>query len=224
MQTDTVGWKGGLGLAFSLTENTTTIIGVDAETHLQYKTSSDRGLWLFLANYNYLKVGDRESIHNYFTHVRYNIKVNEWLRWEFLTQFQHNRITQIDKRLLFGTGPRFKIIKQPRFRLYAATLLLYEIEKESTTPRVDHHDVRNSDYISFTWLPNKFIELISTTYFQPLINKLSDYRILNQATFRVRPSPHFAMSMKWNYLHDRFPAGDSPRTTYSFATGFDYDF
>lgn len=224
MQSDTIGWQGGFGLAFSLTQNTQKLLGAEAETHLQYKTTNDKGLWLFLAHYMVQKVGDRANISNYFTHLRYNWKVNEWLRWEFFTQYQNNDITQIDARFLLGTGPRFKLIKHEIFKLYAGVLFMYEIEKEKTTPVVKHSDWRNSSYISFTWLPNKVTELMSTTYFQPRLDKFSDWRILNQATFRVRASPHFSMSVRWNYLHDKFPAGTAPKTTYSFSTGIDYDF
>lgn len=224
MQSDTVGWQGGFGTGMSLTQNTAKIFGLEAETHLQYKTTNDKGLWLFLGNYNLLKIGNTASISNYYLHFRYNRKVNEWLRWEFFTQYQNNDIMQIDSRVLLGTGPRFKLIKHKYFRLYAGSLFMFESEKEKTNPVVRQKDLRNSSYISFTWLPNPNVEMISTTYLQPKLKKLSDYRILNQLVFRVKASPHFAMSMKWNYLHDRFPAGVAPRSPYSFSTGIDYDF
>ncbi|MBC7875244.1 MAG: DUF481 domain-containing protein, partial [Ferruginibacter sp.] len=158
-----------------------------------------------------------------FSHLRYNRKINEWLRWELFGQFQNNSITQIDSRILFGTGPRFKLVKTDFFRLYAATVFMYEREKEKTTPVVKHADLRSSSYFSFTWIPRENLELISTTFFQPLFNKFSDYRILNQITFKVKATKHFSLSVKWHYLHDRFPAGMAPRTTYNFATGFDYE-
>lgn len=197
---------------------------MDAETHLQYKTSNDKGLWLFPGNYNFLKIGDKESISNYYVHFRYNCKINDRLRWEVFTQFQNTDITQIDSRLLAGTSPRFKLIKLNYFRLYTGSLLMFESEKEKTNPVINHSDWRNSSYISFTWLPNPYVELISTTYLQSLLKKISDSRILNQAILRVKASPHFSLSVKWNYLHDRFPAGVAPRTTYSFSTGIDYGF
>jgi hypothetical protein len=224
MQSDTVGWQGGVGMALGLTQNTEKIFSLEAQTHLQYKTSNDMGLWLLLADYNYLKIGGLESISNQFVHLRYNRKVNEWLRWEFFTQYQNNAITQIDSRFLLGTGPRFKLIKQKYFRLYAGALFMVETEREKTDPVVKHNDLRNSSYISFTWLPNPNVQMLSTTYWQPQLKKLSDYRLLNQLVFKVTASPHFSVSMKWNYLHDRFPAGVAPRTTYSFSTGVDYDF
>lgn len=223
MQSDTVGWMGSFGAAFSMTRNTSRIFGANADAHLQYKTSRDRGLWLILGNYNLLKISGRNFLSDGLLHLRYNRKVNEWLRWEFFGQFQNNDITQIDSRILLGTGPRFKLVKQPRFRLYGATLLMFENEKEATKPAVKHSDLRKSSYLSFTWLPKDYLELISTTYFQPRMDRLSDYRILNQLVFKVKATPHFSLTTKWNYLHDRFPAGTAPGTVYNFATGFSYE-
>ncbi len=190
---------------------------------MQYKTSNNRGLWLFLGNFNFLKIGKSRFLSDGLLHLRYNRKVNEWLRWEVFGQFQNNELTQIDSRLLLGTGPRFKIVSKNKFRLYAGSLMMFEKEKESTIPPLKHTDWRNSSYLSFTWLPLHSLELISTTYFQPLLKKFSDYRVLNQVAFRVKATPHFSLSMKWNYLHDRNPAGTAPATTYHFATGFTYE-
>jgi hypothetical protein len=223
MQSDTTGWMGGAGTAVNLTQNTEKIFGAEIEAHLQYKTSNDQGLWLILGDYNFLRIGSERFISNGFGHLRYNRKINEWLRWEVFGQFQNNSITQIDSRLLFGTGPRFKLVKTKFFRLYAASLIMFEKEKEKTIPVIEHNDLRSSSYVSFTYTPSSNIELISTTFFQPLFKKLSDYRILNQAKLKVKATQHFSLSLKWNYLHDRFPAGDAPRTTYNFGAGIDYE-
>jgi len=223
MQSDTVGWMGKIGAAFALAQNTDKIFHADLEAHLQYKTSNDQGLWLMLGNFGFLKVNSNRLRSDGLAHLRYNRKVNEWLRWEFFGQYQNNIITQIDSRILLGTGPRFKLIKLDIFRLYTGFLFMYERENERTNPVIKHNDIRNSSYISFTWLPRNNIEMISTTYFQPLLKKLSDYRISNQVSLNVKATPHFGLSVKWNYLHDRFPAGTAPRTTYSFATGITYE-
>jgi len=223
MQSDTVGWMGGGGLGIALTQNTQKIFGADAEAHLQYKTSRDQGLWLILGNFSFLKVGNDKFINNDFLHLRYNKKVNPWLRWEVFGQYQNNSVTQIDSRVLVGTGPRFKLVKTPTWRLYAASLVMYEREKELTEPVIRHNDIRSSSYISFTFTPQGNLELISTTFFQPLFKKLSDYRILNQITLKSKISEHFSLSVKWNYLHDRFPAGEAPRTTYNLGVGVDFE-
>ena len=223
MQSDTVGWKGGVGAAVSLTQNTEKIFQLNLEAQLQYKTSKDRGIWLILGNLGLLKIGTDRFVSDDLLHLRYNRKVNEWLRWEVFGQYQNNIVTQIDSRTLFGTGPRFKLFSSSKFRLYTASLFMYENEKERTIPTIKHNDFRNSSYVSFTWLPRDNIEMISTTYFQPLLKKFSDFRILNQIAFAVKATPHFGLEVKWNYLHDRFPAGNAPKTTYMFATGLRYD-
>lgn len=223
MQSDTVGWMGSFGAAFSMAKNTVQIFGANADAHLQYKTSRDRGLWLILGNVNFLKVENKRFLSDGLVHLRYNRKVNEWLRWEFFGQYQNNDITQIDSRLLLGTGPRVKLLKRPKLKLYAATLLMYEREKEATTPVVKHSDLRSSSYLSFTWLPQNYLELISTSYYQPLFNNLKDYRLMNQLALKVKATTHLSLSIKWNYLYDRFPAGTAPKTIYNFTTGFTYD-
>jgi len=224
MQSDTVGWMGGGGLSLTLAQNTERIFGMEAESHLQYKTSNDKGLWLLLGDFGFLKVGGEKFISDGFVHLRYNYKVTERMRWEVFTQFQSNAITQIDSRFLLGTGPRFKLIKTKVLRLYAASLVMFESETERTTPEISHKDVRSSSYVSFTFTPGgSNLEIVSTTFFQPLFRKFSDYRILNQIKLKTMISKHFALSVKWNYLHDRFPAGDAPRTTYDLLAGAEFE-
>jgi hypothetical protein len=223
MQSDTVGWMGGAGLAATLRQSVAKILSMDAEAHFQYKTKNDKGLWLILGSYGFLKGGNLKYVSNRFAHLRYNRKVNNWLRWEVFTQLLNNLITQIDSRFLVGTGPRFKIVKNKILRLYAATLVMYEHEVEITTPAIRENDIRSSSYITFTFTPKNNIELISTTFYQPVFNNIKDYRILNQAIFKVKASKHFALSVKWDYLYDSFPAGTSPRTTYTLSTGIDVE-
>ncbi len=223
MQSDTTGWMGSFGASFNITKNKVQILGANADAHLQYKTSNDRGLWLLLGNINFLKAEKSRLISDGLVHIRYNRKINEWLRYEIFGQFQNNDIMQIDSRILLGMGPRFKLIKTKQFRLYAASLLMYEMEKEMTNPAIKHRDVRNSSYLSFTFIPQNHLEIISTTYYQPLLRYFNDYRILNQLLFKIKAGTHSSITVRWNYLSDAFPAGTAPKTTYNFATGFIYD-
>ncbi len=222
MQSDTVGWSGSVGADFGMSKNVDKIFALGLGSHLQYKTSNDMGLWLVLGNLNILKIASDRFVSDGLAHIRYNRKVNEWLRWEFFGQYQNNVITQIDSRMLLGTGPRLKLIKISKFRMYTGCLFMYEREIERTTPKIKHSDIRNSSYLSFSWFPRDNIDLVSTTYFQPLVTQLSDYRILNQVSLTVEATPHFGLTVNWNYLHDRFPAGTAPKTTYNFGTGITY--
>ena len=222
MQSDSTGWMGGAGSVLKLIKNSQKITELDIRSHIQYKTKKD--IWFIIGQYGFLKGGSEKFVNNSFGHIRYNHKLNNWLRWEFFLQAQSNYATQIDQRYLAGTGPRFKITDTKFFHLYAACLFMYEYEKEATFPPVLHHDIRNSSYISFTIRPDKMTEIISTTFYQPLLRKINDYRILNETQVKVKTGKHFGLTVQWSYLFDTFPAGSAPKTTYDFETGIAFDF
>ncbi len=222
MQSDTTGWLGNAGASFSLVKNTQKIFSAEVDAHLQYK--SKKSLYLILGSYGFLKGAKTKFIDNTFFHFRYNYKLSKLIRWEAFTQLQNNVVTKIRSRFLLGTGPRFKLVSNEHLHLYAAALIMYEQEKESGTANIIHNDARNSNYISATIIPNKQIELVSTVFFQPLIKNLKDFRILHQASLKVKAAKNFSIRINWNYLNDSYPVNGIPSVNYSFNTGFEYDF
>jgi hypothetical protein len=221
IQSDTTGWLGTAAAAVSLTKNTQQVFDAEASAHLQYK--SKRSLYLILGSYGLLKTKDENLIDNAFLHFRYNYKVNKTLRWEAFTQIQNNLVTLIKSRFLIGTGPRFKIASTKIFRFYAASLLMYEIEKETGVNDL-HKNFRSSSYASFSIYPNDRMEIISTTFYQPRVDKFNDYRILNQSSFKVKASKRLTLGVNWNYLFDNYPALGIPQVNYYLSTGLEYAF
>jgi hypothetical protein len=222
MQTDTIGWSGSLGTTFSFTKNVQEVLNLNANAHVQYKT--ENSLYLFLADYNLLKGDQQELANNMFYHLRYNRRVNNWLRWEVFNQWQQNAVTGIRLRTLFGTGPRFKIHSSERFRLYAATAAMYEYEEEQMKPAVFHRDLRSSSYLSFSYTPNPVFEIVSTSFYQPLFNQLNDYRIMNQIALNIKLTRRLLVTTSWDYLYDAFPAGNNPGSNFTLTNGFTYTF
>jgi hypothetical protein len=221
IQSDTTGWKGDVNTSFSLTQNVQQVININATMHLQYKTTKD--LYLLLANYNFLRGNEEELSNNMFYHFRYNRELNKIVRWEAFTQWQQNNLTNIDLRALFGTGPRFRIIDNPKFKLYAAALAMYEHEKDKN-PREIHNDIRSDNYATFTFLPSKTISITSTTFYQPLFRQVEDYRILNQISFSLKATKHFGITTNWDFSYDSHPAAETPNVNYVISNGFSYTF
>ncbi|MES2776232.1 MAG: DUF481 domain-containing protein [Bacteroidota bacterium] len=222
MHSDTTGLMGNAGASLALTKNTQQIFLFNVNAHVQYKTHKD--LYLLLGSYGFLKGSDTKLIDNSFLHFRYNRKINKLLRWEAFTQWQKNTITKIQYRFLLGTGPRFKLADTKKIKVYVATLLMYENEKETSQQVIIHKDWRSSSYVSFSLLPNEHTELISTSFYQPLLKDVSDYRLLNQTRLKVKAGKRLSISLNYNYLFDNFPAAGTPKTNYSFSTGIEYDF
>jgi len=222
MQTDTIGWSGSLGTTFSFTKNVQEVLNLSANAHVQYKAG--KSLYLFLGDYKLLKGNNKALLNNMFYHLRYNRKLSELVRWEIFNQWQQNAVTGIKLRALFGTGPRFKLHRSERFRLYAATAAMYEYEEERTKPVVLHKDFRSSNYLSFSYTPNEVVELVSTTFYQPLFRQLNDFRVMNQLALNIKATRRLLLTTSWDYLYDAFPAAGAPRNNYTITNGFTYTF
>jgi hypothetical protein len=222
IQSDTTGWLGNVGSSFMFQKNAIQVMNISANAHVEYK--SPKSLYLLLGNYNFLKGGGQTLNDNLFYHLRYNYKLNKWLRWEVFTQLQQNSITGIRLRLLAGSGPRFKIIRTKYIGFYAATAALYEYEKEQTSPVIYHRDVRSSTYFSFNYHNSKNFEVVSTIFYQPLFGNLRDYRILNEISLKFKFVTHLSFTTSWYYLYDTRPAALTPNLNYSISNGLEYDF
>lgn len=222
IESDTTGWLGSFGSNFLFEKNAIEVLNINLAAHIQYKTK--KSLYLFLGNYNLLKGSGQTLSDNIFYHLRYNYKINKWLRWEVFTQLQQNNVTGIDLRLLTGTGPRFKLSGTKTIAIYTGTAAMYEYEKEQTVPLVYHRNVRSSSYISLTYKPVANAEIIGTVFYQPLYANPGDYRVLNEISAKFKIVKHFSFTAGWHYLYDSKPAASTPDLNYSISNGIEYDF
>lgn len=220
-QTDTTGWAGTAGGDFSLTNYGQKVYAVNANAHVQYK--SPKSLYLFLGGYGFLKGDDRSFVDFGFLHFRYNYKLTKVVRLEAFTQLQNNVVTKLKYRFLVGAGPRFKLLGIEKLRIYAGTLVMHEIEKETNMPR-ETYNWRSSNYLSITYLPNKQTEITTTTYYQPVLFDIGDYRLLNQSVVKISATKKIAVAIRCNYQYDASPATGVTKETYNFSTGIEISF
>lgn len=222
LKADSNGVYGSLSGDFELTSNTKTVVVFDATAQLEYK--QDSNLYLLLGNYGFVS-GDKEAFaNNAFIHLRYNRKITTLLRWEVFTQLQFNEVSKINLRYLLGTGPRFKLVDKEKLKIYAASLVMFEYGEDDTTENAFHRDVRSSSYLTFTFVPIHNLRIISTTYYQPLYNELSDFRLMNQESVEISISGRFKLEPAFNYLFDSRPVSGVPKVNYSFKMGLEYHF
>ena len=222
LHTDTTGWAGNTNASMAIIKSVQNVFSLDMNAHVQFKSRKD--LYLLLGSYGILNGGGAKLVDNSFLHFRYNRKLNDHLRWEAFTQIQKNVINNIEYRFLVGTGPRFKVVDRKKFKLFFAGLIMLEQEKEKVQPANISLNWRNSNYVSFSIYPNSQLDLVSTTFYQPLISLFNDFRILNQSRLRVKATKKLSLSINYNYLFDHFPPLGTPETNYTFSTGLDYDF
>lgn len=222
IKTDTVGWSGSGELSFYANKNNDMLISLQTDLHLQYK--SKKSLLLLLTDIATVQVNDNKSfVNSGFQHVRYNYKIRDRFVWEGFVQGQYNEPLAIDYRLLAGTGPRFKVYGTDTFRLYVASLYMYEIE--SNPGELDlQNNHRLSSYISFTVSPTDKFSLVSTTYYQPRIDDFTDRRISTTLDLKSYITDNLYMKINYNMLDDSAPAEGIVNTIYEFTAGIGLEF
>lgn len=216
------GFAGSLGFHYNFFKNVSKLSSLGTSLHLQLK--KERNLYLFMGEYDRTRVNGSDFSNEAFIHLRYTRDLNEKVvRWELFSQLQRNTIRLLNMRGLLGTGPRFKLTgDSEKFKLYFASLYMFEYEDE--TELTTHRNHRQSSYLSFTFVPNDAVHIVSTTYFQPLWKDFSDFRLLTDFSMSVRITSWLSLNSRFYHLRDSNPPGDTPDTTYRFTNGLTFSF
>jgi hypothetical protein len=221
INSDTSGWAGSAKTSFQYSKNGQELWSAGAYMHIQYK--ANRSTYLSLSEYNLTKASGSDFINAGAQHFRYNYKLNDWITGEMFTQFQFNKVLKVKFRCLLGIGPRIKIIKTKPLSLYIGTSYMYEYEKLYDTD-VLYRNHMLSCYLSTTLKIQDNLSLISTTYFQPKINKLSDHRVLSQSDLKIGITKHFSFLISYIYSYDAFPVIGVPNETHYLGNSLIFNF
>ena len=222
-QTDTTGWKGNVDAGLAIGKQTKTYFVFSTSAHVQYK--SKKHLYLLLGSVDLLKTKAEELVNACFLHFRYNYKLKKnWVRWEAFTQVQFNKANGLRMRYLIGTGPRFKLVQKEKFKTYLGALYMYEHEVNiKKTEKLNQ--VRFSGYLSFSLRPFKQFEFISTTYYQPNVTQIKDYRISTDNSMNIRFHKNITFSINFRMNYDsRPPVGAVTNLTYLQSNVLKVDF
>jgi hypothetical protein len=220
--TDTSGWSGSASVQFALRGGVNDYIALGTDVHVQYKMK--RHLILIKNQLNFEKVdGDRFG-NNGIQHIRYNNRFHERWSWEVFAQAQYNKISKIDFRGLTGAGPRFKVTRSEKYKVYMGALIMYEHEEVDDGITPIQRDFRYSSYLSFSFYPKDGMSLISTSYYQPKVGDLADHRFSNESSLSIDIIDNIGFTASYVFIFDAFPAIGVPRSQYQFKTGLTYNF
>jgi len=223
ISSDSSGWFGSARLSFAGSKNTKETLAFTAGTLIEYKSKSTKDLWLLISDLS-LITGNQEKFSNAgFGHLRYNRKLGETVRWEAFTQIQYNSLVKVDRRILFGTGPRFKLTQLDNAKFYLGIAYMYERE-DLIEPIVVQNNNRMSSYFTFTLTPDDEVTFTSTLYFQPLLKDAKDYRLSNETTLTLGITKKLNLHVSFRYGYDSRPPVDVPNSIYSFANSLEVEF
>jgi hypothetical protein len=217
---DTNGFVGRADLNFNLAQNAQQIISLGTNVHMQYQHNKHR--FLAISDLAFIKAGPTDFVNNGYQHLRYGYKIIDRLTWESFVQAQYNLVLKLDKRYLAGMGPRVKIFKKKNFRLYVAALYMYEYQLQDKQT-IEQYNHRLSSYVTFNIGFNKF-DFSHTTFFQPLLTDLSNYRIASDSNLDIVLTGHLNFRVGFNLLYDNHQPLGVPDLVYVLKNGLSFKF
>lgn len=219
-------WTGSMGLNMGLIKNTNNIFWISNSEYVQHKNSKNTDYWLLYNSMSFQKLEGESFVNRGTQHLRYNRKITEKTKLEAFAQTQYDAISQIDIRLLLGIGPRFKLSNNDScYRIYLGTLVMYEYEKTTVATGKDiQNNYRGSCYLSLNFYPTETIKIVSTTYYQPILKSLSDYRLSSGTSIEFKIVEKLSFMANFNYSFDAFPVEEIPKAQYELTNGLKYEF
>lgn len=218
---DTNGWVGNVDFNFNVFNNTQQVLQFSNAIRVQYQKNRSR--FILLNDLNFIKAGNTDFANAGYQHFRYNYKVSKWLTMEAFTQTQYNPVLKLDFRYLLGAGPRLKLLKKENARIYIAALYMYEYD-DIINDVVNLYEHRLSSYLTCTFSIFKTVELTSTTFYQPNIENIADYRIANDSGLEIHINKHLNFKSTFNMLYDTKQPTRIPDLVYSFRNGLSIKF
>jgi hypothetical protein len=222
-KTDSAKWTGSVSLDASLIKNKNSIFKIANTADVQYNNKKE--LWLFVNDLKFEKAAGESFVNKGTQHLRYNHSVTEAIKMEGFVQAQYDAISEIDFRALIGAGPRFKLSSNEDYRFYLGTLIMYEYEQASEVEdNKIHKDIRGSAYFSFSMYPTETIGIISTSYYQPRLDAIKDFRLSSTTSLLFKIWENLAFKTTFIYNFDAHPVITIPKAQYELTNGLLFTF
>lgn len=222
---DTTGWFWRVDFGGNLTENTRSVVSLSGALRLDVRGESDD--WLLLGNYNLVRADQDRVLNDGFGHIRYGKKLGSFWVWESFTQYQYNRRLLIDLRGLAGTGPRFILRDQDHFDIAAGLLYMYEYNELGEDSPIFRRDHRLSAYLSLHVQLSDNAKFASTSYYQPLLERLGESRLSSINSLNFSLGSHLSFSTNLAITYDGLLArlvDGVPATSYQWKNLLRFSF
>jgi len=200
----------------------------DAATGVKLQWTEGKITDFALANYEY---GESASVTNKnkgFAHYRHIEQLNDRFAWEGFTQLSSNQFTNLTLRALAGGGVRITLGEvNDRQAFFLGLGMFYEREElDSKYPdeAAINNALRANTYLVMKYQFNAFVSLVSTTYYQPDLSDLSDFRVIEDLSLVSKLNDALSINVGVNIGHDSKPPRDIKETDTSVKVGIVVNF
>lgn len=221
------GMDGYISLNVNGESGNTETLSAGMATHLEWY--SPKTTELVILSYDYGESNRVKDTDKQFAHFRKMWHRDTQFSWESYLQFESNAFTRLKLRALFGGGARYRLqVASDKVETIIGGGLFYsreELEDSSVTMEQEiDNTTRVNSYWIFKYAINPHARLINTVYFQPDIEKLVDYRLLEQFSLQVDILERLSLNLNLNIARDNQPPVNVKKTDTGYSTSIEYRF
>ncbi len=145
-----------------------------------------------------------------FEHVRARVTLDCVWRWEAFAQHEYDRFRRLSLRAVAGTGPALQIVNQDDVAVLAGAAYLYEYEELDTRKGTIDAGLRTSFHRASLYTTGhenlgSGVAIVETVYFQPRIDRPSDFRVLGELAVQSKLSTRIALKDSFTVAYDATP-------------------
>jgi hypothetical protein len=184
------GMQGAVQLSIGLRQGNTESRRFEGDSLIRWRS----GVTLFqiVLGGAYESAGGSRIADNTLGHIRYGYLFDTGFRLEALFQLQGNSFVRLQRRTLAGAGIRFPLLTRARApargagedRIDLGLVVMYE--SEELRGLESEPGWRASLLLSMGWGLSETASVGNQLYYQPLVDRPQDYRILNDFGLSVR--------------------------------------
>lgn len=175
-----------------------------------------------VGSYDFGESNGVRDMNKSFLHARHVVTLNPHWAWEGFGQLEQNEFRRLNYRALLGGGMRRTLMKKDDKAAWFGVGAFYSEEELSGIGTEDRW--RANLYLVWKHAIGPNTHFATTTYCQPALNDVADFRLSEEAGLIVSISKTLDIAMTLNVYHDsQPPAGVKPTDT-SFSTGIKYRF
>jgi hypothetical protein len=108
--------------------------------------------------------------------------------------------------------------------VYIAPLIMYEQELLNDEQRSQTDKLKGDLYISLTYALDERINFSHTTYYQPDLDRLREYRVASETGLEIKFNRSFSFLVTCNLAYDSHPPQDIPVLFYTLRNGIKFSF
>lgn len=221
------GLSGNTSLGISGAEGNSEYI--DAEWKAKIQSTHESATRYALLQYAYGESFKEENRNSAFIHLRniQNISVRQ--SWEIFAQAEQNKFARLKLRALVGGGLRWDVGSDKNIRetfLGAGGFYSHEsINAELNASDAGKENlIRGNFYLVYKKKINSDTLLFSTTYYQPSVSDIKDFRLLEVAGLKVALQGSLSIVLNLELSHDNRPPQFVDKTDLNYKTELVYQF